>query len=71
VDSGSRVYAYVDETGDRGASPASSPIFGMSAVILDDVGVREMRDCPLLEGIERSGLDQGNAKFTSCHYSWP
>ncbi|HEV7648718.1 MAG TPA: DUF3800 domain-containing protein [Actinophytocola sp.] len=32
----SDVYTYVDETGDRGQRPTSSPIFGMAAVLVDD-----------------------------------
>jgi len=32
------IHAYIDETGDRGASPQSSPIFGMAAIILDEQG---------------------------------
>lgn len=39
-----RVYVYVDETGDRGASPKSSPIFGMAAIIVDDGGAVATRE---------------------------
>ncbi|MFD4430151.1 DUF3800 domain-containing protein [Nocardia sp. NPDC058497] len=31
-----RVFAYIDETGDRGTSAGSSPLFGMAAVIVDE-----------------------------------
>ncbi|MFC7485416.1 DUF3800 domain-containing protein [Knoellia sp. CPCC 206453] len=31
-----RVYAYVDETGDRGAAPSSSPVFGMAAILVPE-----------------------------------
>lgn len=38
-----RLYAYIDETGDRGNSTKSSPIFGMAAVVVDDVGAENLR----------------------------
>lgn len=38
------LYAYIDETGDRGPSSRSSPIFGMAAVLVDDAGAAELRD---------------------------
>lgn len=38
-----RLRAYVDETGDRGASPSSSPIFGMAAVLVDEPAERSAR----------------------------
>lgn len=37
------VHVYIDETGDRGCAPNSSPIFGMAAVLLDDCGQHELR----------------------------
>ncbi|GGR42761.1 hypothetical protein J2S40_004348 [Nocardioides luteus] len=37
------VWAYIDETGDRGMSAASSPIFGMAAVIVDRRGAAELQ----------------------------
>lgn len=37
------VWAYIDETGDRGQGPTTSPIFGMSAVLVDDVGAPKLR----------------------------
>jgi hypothetical protein len=40
---GPRVHVYVDETGDRGCSTASSPIFGMSAIVLDDLGAANVQ----------------------------
>lgn len=43
VGAGSRVWAYVDETGDRGSGPNASPIFGMAAVLVNDVGAVELR----------------------------
>lgn len=39
----SDVYTYIDETGDRGQSPASSPIFGMAAVLVDDQAATDLR----------------------------
>lgn len=39
-----RVYVYIDETGDRGNSPKSSPIFGMAALVLDATGSEGVRD---------------------------
>ncbi|HWE90864.1 MAG TPA: DUF3800 domain-containing protein [Pseudonocardiaceae bacterium] len=39
----SRIHVYIDETGDRGASLKSSPIFGMAAIVLDEVGVPAVR----------------------------
>lgn len=38
------VHVYVDETGDRGSSSVSSPIFGMAAIIVDEQGARNTRD---------------------------
>jgi hypothetical protein len=38
-----RLHVYIDETGDRGGSPKSSPIFGMAAVLLDDAGAQAIR----------------------------
>lgn len=38
-----RVWAYIDETGDRGSSSGSSPIFGMAAVIVTEAGAVELR----------------------------
>lgn len=32
------VHVYIDETGDRGSTAKSSPIFGMAAVLADDAG---------------------------------
>jgi hypothetical protein len=37
------VWAYIDETGDRGTSNSSSPIFGMAAVLVTDVGAVNLR----------------------------
>jgi hypothetical protein len=37
------VFTYVDETGDRGQSPTSSPIFGMAAVLVDDHAAASLR----------------------------
>lgn len=37
------VYVYVDETGDRGASAQSSPIFGMAAVIVDSTAAQHLQ----------------------------
>lgn len=37
------IYAYVDETGDRGHTPQSSPIFGMAAVLADRAAAFELR----------------------------
>ncbi|WP_231500128.1 DUF3800 domain-containing protein [Saccharothrix sp. NRRL B-16314] len=37
------MYVYIDETGDRGGSLKSSPIFGMAAVLLDEAGQHELR----------------------------
>jgi hypothetical protein len=31
-----KLFAYIDETGDRGAGPNSSPIFGMACVLIED-----------------------------------
>lgn len=47
------MWAYIDETGDRGKGPNSSPIFGMAAVIVDDVSA------PLL----RAAVDQLRQDF--------
>lgn len=33
-----RIHVYIDETGDRGSSARSSPIFGMAAILLDQEG---------------------------------
>ncbi|MEP9417477.1 DUF3800 domain-containing protein [Gordonia sp. VNQ95] len=41
---GKRLYAYIDETGDRGTNVGSSPIFGMAAVIVDDASARTLRE---------------------------
>jgi hypothetical protein len=41
-----RLAAYIDETGDRGRSPAASPVFGMAAVLVD----------PLAEAAARTAL---------------
>ncbi|WP_142093191.1 DUF3800 domain-containing protein [Propioniferax innocua] len=38
-----RIFAYVDETGDRGLSSKASPVFGMAAVMVDDDGAAELR----------------------------
>lgn len=38
-----RLFAYIDETGDRGARPESSPIFGMACVLVDDVGATNVQ----------------------------
>jgi hypothetical protein len=38
-----KLHVYVDETGDRGSSGASSPIFGMAAIIVDEHGARNTR----------------------------
>jgi hypothetical protein len=38
-----RITVYIDETGDRGGSPSSSPIFGMAAVVVDDEGADRLR----------------------------
>lgn len=38
-----RVRSYIDETGDRGHGPRSSPIFGMSAVMVDDAAEQDAR----------------------------
>lgn len=38
-----KVHVYVDETGDRGRSAASSPIFGMAAIVLDELGAVNIR----------------------------
>lgn len=40
---GPRVFAYVDETGDRGARATASPIFGMAAIILSEAGAVRTR----------------------------
>jgi len=39
----SDVYTYIDETGDRGQGPTSSPIFGMAAVLVDDNAATALR----------------------------
>ncbi|MEV4734463.1 DUF3800 domain-containing protein [Saccharopolyspora sp. NPDC049426] len=44
MSSAPRVHAYIDETGDRGASASSSPIFGMAAIVLDEGGVANVRE---------------------------
>lgn len=55
VTSLTRLAAYIDETGDRGLRPNSSPVFGMAAVVLDDsaetvarrqLAIDEPRDLP-------------------------
>lgn len=38
-----RVWAYVDETGDRGVRNTSSPVFGMAAVLVTDSGAVQLR----------------------------
>lgn len=38
-----RLFAYVDETGDRGLSRNASPVFGMAAVLVDDAGTTELQ----------------------------
>ena len=38
-----RVWAYIDETGDRGMGPKASPIFGMAAVLVDATGATALR----------------------------
>lgn len=38
-----RLYAYIDETGDRGNSEKSSPIFGMAAVVVDERSAVSLR----------------------------
>jgi Protein of unknown function (DUF3800) len=38
-----QIHVYVDETGDRGSRPASSPIFGMAAIVLDEAGASAIR----------------------------
>lgn len=37
------LYAYIDETGDRGMSPQSSPIFGMAAVLVSQTHAPHLR----------------------------
>ncbi|CEA09905.1 hypothetical protein BN1051_03283 [Arthrobacter saudimassiliensis] len=37
------LYAYVDETGDPGGSAESSPVFGMAALLVDDVGAAQVQ----------------------------
>ena len=37
------IHAYIDETGDRGNTATSSPIFGMAAVLADEDGVQGLR----------------------------
>lgn len=37
------VFVYIDETGDRGCSDKSSPIFGMAAIVVDAPGGLAMR----------------------------
>lgn len=38
-----KIHVYVDETGDRGSSPTSSPIFGMAAIVVDELGAVAIR----------------------------
>ena len=38
------IWAYGDETGDRGLSPTASPIFGMALVVGDAAAMTELRD---------------------------
>lgn len=38
------IHVYIDETGDRGSTAKSSPIFGMAAVLADDVGAASLQD---------------------------
>lgn len=40
---GRKVHVYIDETGDRGSSKSSSPIFGMAAVLVDETGALNLR----------------------------
>jgi hypothetical protein len=39
-----RLYAYIDETGDLGQPGGTSPIFGMAGVVVDESGARQLRD---------------------------
>lgn len=45
--SSKRVHVYIDETGDRGRSSASSPIFGMAAVIIEQSDTSVLRQALL------------------------
>lgn len=38
-----RIFAYVDETGDRGTSATSSPVFGMAAVLVPEASTTDLR----------------------------
>lgn len=49
-----KFFAYVDETGDRGSSTNSSPIFGMAAVIVPETSAPGLR----------AAVDQLRADFT-------
>ncbi|MGO4256438.1 DUF3800 domain-containing protein [Marmoricola sp. RAF53] len=40
----SRFFAFVDETGDRGTAPNSSPVFGMAAVIMPEHAAPALRE---------------------------
>jgi len=40
---GHKVRVYIDETGDRGSGKSSSPIFGMAAVLVDEIGASNLR----------------------------
>lgn len=52
-----RLWAYIDETGDRGMGPKSSPIFGMAALLADVDGARNVR----------SAVDQLRSDFKVPH----
>lgn len=49
-----RIHVYVDETGDRGQSADSSPVFGMAALLVSDEGAS-----PLRRAIEQLRSDFG------------
>ncbi|HHX85393.1 MAG TPA: DUF3800 domain-containing protein [Actinomycetales bacterium] len=38
-----KIWVYIDETGDRGQSADASPIFGMAALLVSEVGVAPLR----------------------------
>lgn len=61
---GSIIRAYVDETGDRGTKPASSPYFAFAAVICRDTN-RQM----LLDELDRLVDDMGMAAGTVLHWA--
>lgn len=52
-----RLWAYINETGDRGMGPKSSPIFGMAALLADVDGARNVR----------SAVDQLRSDFKVPH----